>query len=121
MTATPNALRLISMVRNEGATDYERPGIRATTDYMERLRLTGLTPITIERNRQTPNLWIEARHIHAFASRGLQCERYEARRGRHSGLAQIKEFVGAELVKVKVTDPLLAVEALRSLRHPQLA
>lgn len=113
--ATPNAQRLIDILRDHGMSSYETPRARVTTDYMERMRLPTLQPIAVERNRVTPNLWIDACYMQDFAARGLACERYEAARGRHSGLAQIREFEGTDLVKVKASDPIAVVDALRAI------
>jgi hypothetical protein len=115
MTVTPAAARLISMLRSAGARDYDMSTGRAVVAKMTRLRLRSLQAIAVEHDRQTPNVWLDARFLSLFVRRGMACERYEASRGRHSNLAQIREFRGTDLVKIGVDDPQGLVDALAEL------
>ena len=103
MPHTPVGLQLLAAAREAGCKMYDVATGDAITSKVARLRLPAGAPIVIQVNNKTPRVWVLPEHYGAqFAALGSR-EDYEAGRGRHHHLDQVREFRGQPLVKITVS------------------
>lgn len=117
MTATtPAAVAFISIIRSLGAADYDTLSGAPGTTKLLRFRLPNGCPFAVQVNNKVPRAWMLADHDDGSLARLGKREHYEAGRGRHHHLRQVREFNGRALVKVAVTaDWPVIKEALASI------
>lgn len=104
MTETSKAAVVLSMFRDAGAKPYPVMSGHAHTVKMARFVLPNGRPVAIETNYNTPNVWLLPEHERGIFRDVGKPEHYEAGRGRHSNLNQIREFVGQALTKIPITS-----------------
>lgn len=94
---------LMAIAREAGLTDYDVLNGFPATKKLARLRFPNGRPVVIQINNKIPRIWMLPEHeAGKFSDLGKR-EHYEAGRGRHSNLQQVREFVGRALVKVEVS------------------
>lgn len=116
MTISTNAAHLKSLMLQAGAKPYDMMSGRPETKKVSRLRLANGHPVVLQLLDVEPRLWMLPKHENgAFRHVG----EFVSKPGdnRHSGLAQVREFRGQELVKVVVnmTDPLAVRAAVAAV------
>ncbi len=103
MTTTSAATMLMAIAREAGLVDYDVLSGFSATKKLARLRFPNGRPVVIQTNNKIPRIWLLPEHeAGKFSALGKR-EHYEAGRGRHSNLQQVREFVGHALVKVEVS------------------
>ena len=107
---TPAATALISIIRSLGAADYDVLSGAPGTTKLLRFRLPNGRPLAVQVNNKTPRVWMLADHDDGSLARLGKREQYEAGRGRHHHLRQVREFSGRALVKVVMTAEQPVIE-----------
>jgi hypothetical protein len=104
MPESPKAGVLLRLFRDVGAKPYPVTAGRAQTSKVARCVLPNAVPVVIEMDRKTPNVWLLPEHERGALRLVGKSQHYEAGRGRHHHLEQVREFVGRGLLKVPVTS-----------------
>jgi len=116
MAISRNAAHLKSILLEASAKPYDMTSGRPETKKVSRLRLANGHPVVLQLLDVEPRLWMLPEHERgAFADVGELVRKPGD--DRHSGLRQVREFRGQELVKVvlDMTNPIAvraAVEAV---------
>jgi hypothetical protein len=116
MTISTNVAHLKSLLLQAGARPYNMISGRPETKKVLRFKLANGHPVVLQLLDIEQRLWMLPKHERgAFAHVG----EFVRKPGddRHSGLAQVREFRGQELVKVVVdmTDPIAVRAAVAAV------
>jgi hypothetical protein len=116
VTISKNAAHLKSVLLQAGAKPYDMISGRPETKKVSRFRLANGHPVVLQLLDVEPRLWMLPAHERGAFTQAGELVRKPGD-DRHSGLAQVREFRGQELVKVVVdmTNPIAVQAAVAAI------